>query len=55
VRPGDIVAVSATHLQGLYLDPEVKVLAEKLRAEAPLAVIGYSLFVYRVGFAWSAS
>jgi hypothetical protein len=55
VRPGDIVAVSATHLQGLYLDPEVKVLTDKLRTEPPLAVIGYSLFVYRVGFAWSAS
>jgi hypothetical protein len=53
VRPGDIVAVSATHLQGLYLEPEVRVLAERLRAQRPLAVIGYSLFVYRAEFAWS--
>src|SRR6185503_16908209 len=55
VRPGDIVAVSATHLQGLYLEPEVRVLAERLRAQRPLAVIGYSLFVYRADFAWSMS
>jgi hypothetical protein len=55
VHPGDLVAVSATHLQGLYLEPPVRALAERLRAERPLAVIGYSLFVYRVDFAWSMS
>jgi hypothetical protein len=53
VRPGDLVAVSATHLQGVYLDPEVKVLADLLRARRPVAVIGYSIFVYRADFSWS--
>jgi hypothetical protein len=53
VRPGDIVAVSATHLQGVYLDPRVAALAAQLRAREPIAVIGYTLFVYRVDFTWS--
>lgn len=55
VRPGDIVAVSATHLQGLYLEPEVRALTEQLRARRPIAVIGYTIFVYRADFAWSLS
>ncbi|HVR70230.1 MAG TPA: hypothetical protein VMT87_05230 [Vicinamibacteria bacterium] len=53
VRPGDIVAVSATHLQGVYLDPAVRALADQLRARRPVAVIGHSIFVYRADFAWS--
>ena len=53
VRPGDLVAVSATHLQGVYLDPEVRVLTDQLRARRPLAVIGYTIFIYRADFAWS--
>jgi hypothetical protein len=55
VRPGDIVAVSATHLQGVYLEPEVRALAEQLRARRPIAVIGHTIFVYRADFAWSES
>jgi hypothetical protein len=55
VRPGDLVAVSATHLQGLYLEPEVRALADQLRARRPLAVIGHTIFVYRADFAWSMS
>jgi hypothetical protein len=55
VRPGDVVAVSATHLQGLYLDPEVRALADQLRARRPVAVIGHTIFVYRADFAWSMS
>jgi hypothetical protein len=55
VRPGDIVAVSATHLQGIYLEPGVRVLAEQLRRRRPIAVIGYTIFVYRADFAWSLS
>ena len=55
VNPGDIVAVSATHLQGVYLDPEVRALTEKLRARRPLAVIGHTIFIYRADFAWSMS
>ena len=52
VRPGDIVAVSATHLQGVYLDPAMRPLMERLRARRPVAVPGYSIFVYRADFAW---
>ena len=53
VRPGDVVAVSATHLQGVYLDPALRPLMERLRARQPLASIGYSILVYRADFAWS--
>jgi len=53
VQPGDVVAVSATHLQGLYLDPEVLPLVERLRRATPLANVGYSIFVYRADFTWS--
>jgi hypothetical protein len=55
VRPGDLVAVSATHLQGVYLDPGVRVLVDQLRARKPIAVIGYTIFIYRADFAWSLS
>jgi hypothetical protein len=55
VRPGDVVAVSATNLQGVYLDPEVRPLMEKLRSLRPLAVVGHTIFVYRVNFTWSPS
>jgi hypothetical protein len=53
VRPGDIVAVSATNLQGVYLDADVLPLMAELRARRPVAVIGYSILVYRADFAWS--
>jgi hypothetical protein len=53
VRPGDVVAVSATNLQGVYLDPEVLPLMELLRARRPVAMIGYAILVYRSDFAWS--
>ena len=52
IRPGDTVAVSATNLQGVYLDPEDRPLMERLRATAPVARIGYSIFVFRPDFAW---
>ena len=32
VHPGDVVAISATHLQGLYLDPEMQPLMALFRA-----------------------
>jgi hypothetical protein len=41
-----IFAVSATHLQGVYLDDPHTF--DWLRAREPEAVIGYSIFVYRV-------
>jgi hypothetical protein len=52
VRPGDVVAISATHLQGLYLEPEMEPLLALLRARRPVATIGHSIFVYRADFHW---
>ncbi len=43
------LAISATVLQGIYIsDPEVKNLYTKLRASAPLDVIGGSIYIYRL-------
>jgi hypothetical protein len=52
VRPGDLVAVSATNLQGVYLDPADRPLMERFRSRKPLARIGYSIFIYRADFSW---
>jgi hypothetical protein len=52
VRPGDIVVVSATNLQGVYLPRQVRPLMERLREMVPAARIGPSLFVYRSDFHW---
>jgi hypothetical protein len=54
VERGDVIAVSATLLQGVYLEPEMRPLMERLRSERPIEVIGHSLFVYRAGFTWAA-
>ena len=54
MAPGDVVAVSATNLQGVYLEPGDRALMERLRAQAPVASIGHSILVYRAGFAWPA-
>jgi hypothetical protein len=54
VAPGDLVAVSATHLQGLYLDPALDPLVARLREREPVAMVGGSIFVYRSDFAWVA-
>jgi hypothetical protein len=53
IKPGDIVAISATHLQGLYLDAAMLPLMALFRARTPLATIGHSIFVYRSDFAWT--
>jgi hypothetical protein len=53
VRPGDVVAVSATNLQGVYLDETDRPLMARLRAAKPVARIGYSIFIYRADFSWS--
>jgi hypothetical protein len=53
VKRGDVVAVSATHLQGLYLDPRLVPLMAKLRARAPAAVVANSILVYRADFDWT--
>lgn len=54
VRRGDVVAVSATLLQGLYVEPEDRELFARLRAETPVARVGASIFVYRSTFDWPA-
>jgi dolichyl-phosphate-mannose-protein mannosyltransferase len=53
VEPGDIVAVSATNLQGIYLPPDAQPLMERLRRLEPIARVGYSIFIYRADFALS--
>ena len=54
VRPGDVIAVSATNLQGVYLQPDDRPLMERLRAMKPVATIGHSIRIYRADFAWPA-
>ena len=52
IRPGDVLAVSATNLQGVYLEPDDRALMERVRALRPIARVGYSIFVYRSDFTW---
>jgi hypothetical protein len=52
IRPGDVVAVSATNLQGVYLDDSDRPLMERLRAGKPIGRAGYSIFIYRADFSW---
>jgi hypothetical protein len=52
VRAGDVVAVSATNLQGVYLPRPVRHLMDRFKAQAPIARPGPSLFVYRSDFHW---
>jgi hypothetical protein len=52
IQPGDIVAVSATNLQGVYLEPEDRALMTRLRALEPIGRVGWSILVYRADFAW---
>jgi hypothetical protein len=52
IHPGDILAVSATNLQGVYLEPADRALMERVRALPPIARVGYSIFVYRSDFSW---
>lgn len=54
VSRGDVVAVSATNLQKVYLPSAAWPLMDRLRARPPRARVGYSLFVYDVDFDWSA-
>jgi hypothetical protein len=52
IHPGDVVAVSVTNLQGVYLDPEDRDLMERLRRLEPVGRAGYSILIYRPDFAW---
>ena len=53
IHRGDVLAVSATNLQGVYLEAESLPLMEKLRGLTPLAQVGYSILVYRADFDWT--
>lgn len=52
--PGDVLAVSATNLQGVYLDPADRPMMERLRAEKPVGSVGYSILIFRPEFGWPA-
>jgi len=52
IRPGDVVAVSATNLQGVYLDPADRPLMERLRRLRPIGRAGWSILIYRADFTW---
>lgn len=52
VRPGDVVAISATNLQGVYLAPEDRALMERFRRLAPIGRAGFSMLIYRADFSW---
>jgi hypothetical protein len=52
VRPGDWVAISATNLAGLYLEPAARALVLQLRRRRPVDAVGYSILIYRADFAW---
>ncbi len=54
VRPGDLVAVSATNLQGVYLSAEDRPLMERFRRLTPIDQVGYSILIYRADFVWPA-
>jgi hypothetical protein len=50
--PGDVLAISATNLQGVYLDAADRPMMERLRREEPVGNVGYSILVFRPAFAW---
>jgi hypothetical protein len=46
--PGAVLAISATHLQGTYFGPELRAEMARWRAREPLAVLGGTIYLYRV-------
>jgi tetratricopeptide (TPR) repeat protein len=52
VRPGDVIAISATNLQGVYLPRSVTTLLTELRSRQPFERAGYSILLYRADFSW---
>ena len=50
--PGDVLAVSATNLAGVYLEPADRPMMERLRREQPAGSVGYSILIFRPSFAW---
>jgi 4-amino-4-deoxy-L-arabinose transferase-like glycosyltransferase len=53
VRAGEVVAVSATNLQGVYMNEEWKPLMARLRALTPVDRVGYSIFIFEPDFSAS--
>jgi hypothetical protein len=47
IRPGDVVAVSVTNLQGVYLEPEDRALLARFREEEPIGRAGWTIRIYR--------
>jgi hypothetical protein len=47
IHPGDVVAVSVTNLQGVYLEPEDRALLARFRDEEPIGRAGWSIRIYR--------
>ena len=54
VRRGDLVAVSATNLQAVYLDQDrdAERLMRRLRRQRPIDSVGHSILIYRADFNW---
>jgi hypothetical protein len=52
VRPGDVLAVSATNVQGIYIEDEDQPLMARIREITPFGRIGYSILVFRADFSW---
>jgi hypothetical protein len=52
VSPGDILAVSATNLQGVYIEDEDQPLMARIRQLEPIGSVGYSILVFRADFRW---
>jgi len=52
VARGDLVAVSATVLAGLCVEPAARPLMEALRRQEPVDRVGDSILVYRADFDW---
>lgn len=50
--PGDVLAISATNLQGVYLDAADRPMMERLRKEEPVGSVGHSILIFRPSFSW---
>jgi hypothetical protein len=47
-----VLAISATNLQGVYLEAEDRPMMERLRREEPVGSVGYSILIFRPAFSW---
>jgi Dolichyl-phosphate-mannose-protein mannosyltransferase len=52
IHPGDVLAVSVTNLQGVYLQAEDRRLMERVRGLTPLGDVGHSILIFRSDFTW---